>query len=320
MRFKLTTAVLCLGLLAGCASTSPPVEYKNNPQWSEARNVMEAAHIHGMTDLPYKKYQEAKEEALKKGMKLDTGPSLLGGTTFGALNYISPPTGFSSGAAGLMGVASWLLIGNDHPGLQSRIFVWMPMDTSSSPEDAQQRIIKLLDDAAEAAIRETHLPDGYTANTKTIQYDSPKRPIRFLNISGPDCDKEYMYCGYGALGGFSGIPQADIAPDFLGGSNAYVWHYIKYDHYFSHQIGQSKYLSIARDGRGFAKEWYAVFPDVEFFQAFTRHLPKWVYVYLAPQRWSGQVDGKYALPKYPVVINQGRVFYFIEPAPATALR
>jgi hypothetical protein len=39
---------------------------------------MEAAHIGGMQDLTYKKYRDAREEALKKGINLDTGPRWRG--------------------------------------------------------------------------------------------------------------------------------------------------------------------------------------------------------------------------------------------------
>jgi hypothetical protein len=284
MRIKIIAGTLCLVWLAGCASTPPPVAYKSNPRWSEARNVMEAAYITGIKDMPYKQYQEAKDAALAKGIKLDTGPSLLGGTTFGALNYMSPPTGFSSGAAGLMGLASWMLIGKDHPGTHSRILFWMPANNESGLKDATSHLHKIYTEALNTAIKEVRWPDGYTA--QLVNY--PGSTGIFVVITGGECSKEAanpkpvpptaLRCRYGKFLDLDNqaLPIAGIAPYFLGGGNAYVGQGIKYDQVFSYESTPSK---VKLSSAGIIHEWYAGFPDLEFFQSFTRHLPKWVYVY-----------------------------------------
>jgi hypothetical protein len=94
--------------------------------------------------------------------------------------------------------------------------------------------------------------------------------------------------------------------------NAYVWRWPAHSRgkYGLSQgllhVGISKVGMSDHTSRAHTETWYAGFPDLEFWATFTRHLPKWVYVYLAPQHWSHDVDG-YALPRYPVMINQGRV-------------
>jgi hypothetical protein len=318
MRIKIIAGTLCLVWLAGCASTPPPVAYKSNPRWSEARNVMEAAHIPGMQDISYQKYQEAKNTALAKGMKLDTGPSVLGGTTFGALNYMSPPTGFSSGAAGLMGLASWMLTSDKHPGLDSHIFAWMPDEGLASEDAALTKFYGILKEAITKTVNEFAWPDGYQASILGGVYSRYDNRINVM-ITGGDCDKAEILCGY--HGFIAPLPRHEPAPDILGSGNAYVFgrlpiegkHWliipgVSKSKVFNPEPGKPKSASNS--------VWYAGFPDLEFYTALTRNLPKWVYIYLAPQHWSIYDGTKYILPKYPVVINQGRVLYFVEPAPS----
>lgn len=318
MPHKLNAVILCATLLVGCAGASAPMAYRYDPSFSEARNVMEAGHIGGLQDLPYQKYQEAREAVLKKGIDLDTGATLAGGAAFGALNFISPPPGFRAGGAGLAGLAAWLLIDTTHPGTSSHIFAWMPADEASSPEQAKMKLYKIFKDALAAAIKDTSWPKGYSVNLKERAETSAKDgfvgEIEAV-ISGSDCDDNFVRCGY--RGFRTPLPRSETAPDFLGGGNAYVWRWPVEGRYWAIVPDQSK---SKVSSHGTTVEWYAEFPDVDFYEAFTRHLPKWVYVYLAPQRWSHDVDGKYVLPRYPVVVNQGRVLYFIEPVPTTAVR
>lgn len=318
MPHKLNAVMLCTALLVGCASASLPVAYKYDSRFSEARNLMEAAHIGGLRDLPYKRYREAREAAQNKGINLDTGPTLAGGAAFGALNFISPPPGFSSAGAGLAGFASWLLIDTTHPGTNSHIFAWMPVDEASSPEQAKMKLYGIFKDALAGAIQDTSWPKDYSVNLKERSETSAKDSFvgeLEVVITGGDCDKKFMRCGY--RGFRTPLPRTEMAPDFLGGGHAYVWRWPVETRYWAIVPEKSK-TKVSRQGT--TVDWYAGFPDIDFYKAFTRQVPRWVYVYLAPQSWSHGVDGKYALPQYPIVINQGRVLYFIAPAPAAATR
>jgi hypothetical protein len=309
---------LVTAFLVACASGGTTARYQYDPKQSETLNVMEAAHIGGMQDLPYQKFQEAREAALKKGMSLDNGPTLGGGAAFGALNYLSPPTGFSAGGAGVMGLASWLLIDTTHPGITSHIFAWMPAEEAASPEEAKMKLYDIFKDALADAIKETSWPKDYSVHLTDSSKTTPKDGFigEFaVVITGGDCDREFMRCGY--RGFRTPLPRTEMAPDFLGGSNAYVWRWPVENQHWAIVPDKSK---IKVTERGSTAEWYAGFPDLEFYTALTRRLPKWVYVYLAPQNWSHNINGKYVFSKYPVVINQGHVLHFIEPAPTTAAR
>jgi len=299
-------------LLAACAST--PIKYESNPNHSEAWNVTQAAGIWDLRDVPYKKYREAREEAIRRGQSPDQGPGIAGTATFAALNYMSPPTGFSSGGAGAMGALAWLAAPSDSYGASSKLLVWMPKDLALTPDEAAKEIAKTISEAMEQAMRETSLPKGY----RYAGFETTDRML-IARIEGPECNREGKRCGF--VISQPTWPIVNPAPDFIGGPGE-VWAWRARSHgsrkgMSQGVIGVLQSKGNVSDGKdwGYVKKWYAQFPDLNFYTALSKQLPGWCYIYLAPQRWSAMVDDKWILLQYPIMIHKGRVLYFVEPTP-----
>jgi len=309
---SLTIVFALAGTLIGCAST--PVKYEGDAKHSEAWNIARAAGIGDLRDVPYEKYAKAREDAMRRGQLLDDGPGVAGAVAFSALNYSSPPTGFSNGSAMLMGAIAWMGAPSKSHAINSGFFAWMPRHLAATPDEAAANLTALLVEKLKTAMAQTLLPSGY-------QYGEVEVTKYWLiaRIDGPGCDHGAHRCGFVITKPTR--PALYPAPSFIG-QQGDVWAWRAYSHGSYKGVTQgalgifpSKAEMSSTEDFSYAKTWAAGFPDLEFFKVLTKTLPTWCYVYLAPQRWSARYENRWVLPRYPVVISEGKVMYFVEPEP-----
>jgi len=312
---SLTIVFALAGTLIGCAST--PVKYEGDAKHSEAWNIARAAGIGDLRDVPYEKYAKAREDAMRRGQLLDDGPGVAGTVAFSAANYSSPPTGFSNGSAMLMGGLAWMMAPSESHAVDSRFFAWMPKAMAATPEAAEAKLHEIVLQAMSQAMQETPLPAGY----RYVGVETTKRFL-LVRIDGPGCDRQTKRCAF--IMTKPTRPSAYPAPTFVHDTNE-VWAWRAYPNGARNGVAQGQLFvlqskaEMSRPGDiAYPKTWSPGFPDLAFYLALSKALPEWCSVYLAPKRWSAQVDSKWTLPPYPVVLNQGRVLHFVEPAPPNA--
>lgn len=309
--------------LAACATS--PASYPYNPKHSEALNIARAAKLSDLRDVPWDQYQKARDEALAKGAKLDR-PSLAGPAVSGVATYLSkvrPLPGLGARTAGTVDVALMWLGKPDSASAQSRLIAWMPRDMARTPEEAQTRMTEILSSAIRSAAAETKWPTGKRVAPENIQVQKdPSKRVILVPISGGECDNELIRCMYPFFLG-NKPPRASLAPEVLGGGEAYEFTAIS-------SIDSTTWSSEGRSYRELStpkreipaldkvKTWRAVLPDVEFYSAISGRLPKWAYLYLTPADDRVSIpteDGRRAFLRFPVMLHRGQAMFFIEPDP-----
>ena len=107
----------------------------------------------------------------------------------------------------------------------------------------------------------------------SIKPKNPKDPSRAFITGGP-CDGAKARCSYVAR--VNNAPLAGVAPAMTGGRSAWVWHYS--DH--KSEVSAASLWRGASDNLT-GQDWL---PDFAVYQAMSKRLPEWVYIYLAPGR------------------------------------
>lgn len=309
--------------LSACATAPAPYPY--NPKQSEALNISRAAKLSDLQDIPWDRYQQAHDEALAKGVKLDR-PSLAGPAISGVATYFShvrPLPGLGSGAAATVDTALMWLGKPDSASAQSRLIAWMPRDMARTPQEAQAKMTEILNSAIRSAAAETKWPAGMRVAPEDIQVQKdPSKRVILVPISGGECESELIRCMYPFFLG-NKLPRASRAPELLGGGDAYEFT-------AGSSIDSATWSSEGRSYRELSgpkreipaldkvKTWRPVLPDVEFYGAISSRLPKWAYLYLTPadDRVSIPTDDvRRAFLRFPVMLHQGQAMFFIEPDP-----
>ena len=307
------------------ACVTAPAAYPYNPKQSEALNIARAAKLSDLRDIPWDRYQKARDEALAKGVKLDR-PSLAGPAISGAATYFSnvrPLPGLGSGTAATVDAALMWLGKPDSASAKSQLIAWMPRDMARTPEEAQTRMTEILSSAIRSAAAETKWPTGKRVAPENIQVQKdPSKRVILVPISGGECDSELIRCMYPFFLG-NKLPRASLAPELLGGNEAYEFT-------ATSSIDSATWSSEGRSYRELSapkrevpaldkvKTWHPVLPDVEFYSAISSRLPKWAYLYLTPADDRVSIpteDGQRAFLRFPVMLHQGQAMFFIEPDP-----
>lgn len=302
MKFKLIIALLASTLLVGCASS--PKMHKYDSKHSDAWNLAWPADI---------KIADAK---VPKNGPVAPERGLAGAATAGALTYLKPPPGFSPGIGAGLSALAWLTT-QEQVSQRSRIVAWVPKSQADSGEAAAKLFYELSTEALHQTMAEYPLPEGYSlAGYEEIPGMSPRYYIRRYAaiLAGGECsgrwrkdsDDKIVSCaiGFALSGEDSGMPgfntTEDVAPEVLGGYPAW-------------RVTATIFRGYT-DNRSGREEWKARFPEVEIFTEFSKKLPEWAYVYIAPGYNSiKNVEGKYQYLMFPLVIRQGEPLYFIRP-------
>lgn len=316
--------ILSSALALTACQTNPSKPYAADPGRSYAKNVMLAGGIGGdLRDVSWQDAKKAREKALAKGA-VDSGePSLVGAGAFGVVNYLAPPPGFSMAGAGVMGALSWMAVGSTDPSSAPHVIAWMPKSGATSTKSAQAEFAALIAAAMKKAVNNVQLPAGYSFGDITTTATGPfggtgEWTETTVVISGSRCSEPLMKCSFNIT---LKEPYDGFAPTGNGSYPAYSF----VAHGTAHEdhtgwIRQSAPVMSSNKASASVKSWSAILPEAEFYVALSRHLPDWVYIYLpGGQRVSRHTpDDKYSWLPYPVLLNQGSTYYFIQPEPVSA--
>ncbi len=298
-------------VLSGCAGNKG---YVSKTTYSFARNVTKAGGL-DVKDVSWEKVQKAREEALAKGAPVaDSGPSVLGAASYGVVHGLNMGSLLSGG----LGALAWMSVGNSvDPSVYNQVFVWMPKELAADPEIACDKIVGMVRDAYEKALSETKFPQGYSVSTELetrVVRERYKRTGYFGSVEGmKDSEIEIVYREIGPhrvmkpfrLTPVKVLPESGNAPDFIFSGSA--WSYR-----FPFPAGNT-----VLDLRPKKPVYLPELPDFEVWKRTSQFLPEWVSIYLSPMAGVSIADGEggFTFLKYPVVLHQGLVHYFIEPPP-----
>ncbi|HYG91095.1 MAG TPA: hypothetical protein VD978_33125 [Azospirillum sp.] len=282
----------------------PPYQPRTATE-SHALQIVNAANLLGLRDADVPKDASApsgSSELIKAG-------------AFGTLNYLSPPPGFTSVAAGALGFASFFLTGPsaEEASRTSTLLAWMPRSEAATAEEARQKLDTLVQHELAAVLAETSLPKGYSLDKQVRQWTLTPPGNNFSLttyqstqtiwfIRGGECSEPKVLCRYHVSLGLRPVERA--APAVLGGYPA--WAYIRNE-------GLSDIPPTffdQRESRGMIR---ATFPDMEVLQKLSARLPAWAFIYVAPDNmaYTSEATGKPTLMRFPVVLNKGKPLYFV---------
>ena len=287
-------------VLSACGSNP----YKSDPKQSEALN---AARAGGIASLQLKDVPREKiEQALKReGLDPDTEAAI--GLGFASAKYaglMAATPGISNLLGGTLFALDALFSRKHEPHLRRGNFAWMPISMAKDEEEAQQVMKEIL----VKAMIET-IGDHVRLVTEEVSYDptlAPSYTKTVYAVEGhPDCvpENENQFC---ELAITVDEPEVAYTPDFLGKGKSYRWSLHKNSprFYFFGVV----LMEHIRNGAKYVRH-VSEHSEVEFRRKVTERLPEWFFVYHPP--------GKKEKP-YPLVLNKGRILYFVEPADPNA--
>ena len=290
-------AVLSVALV-GCASAPKVYEstFQENPRYSRAMNVLMAAgYVDDPAKSPIRDAPQAKvAQAAKSGG--------LGGldVAYAVSSALAPPPGIGFGFGLGMGVVSLLAPSPVEPLSRSMVIAWMPRSEASDPNQATAKLQAQLKQALEEAIRE-RLPAPFTVGPPI-----PKHPARFAIAGGP-CNEKGHQCVLQAAVHSASQRQA-WRQGCSGGGSAWTWHPIGRP---SEVMAATFWPSVTVSG-DWTKPHRDWLPDLAIYQDWSKRLPEWVFIYLAPTTPISLGNGQGFL-KFPVVLNKGEALYFVSP-------
>ena len=288
-------------LTTACASNPVLV-----PKYSDALNIMRTEYpTVGLRDVSYEKYLKTKE----KFGKSSNGDTLATETL--ALTVLDgfDPAFFGSGILDSFG--------KQNPQKTTHFLIWMPVEDSKVDKKAAgDKMYNMLRDAIIKAARSVYGKDWVIQPERTFlpdkKYDAKKfSPIR-LSREG-----EEFYLLFSSSRGIY-KPKVKNAPDFLGNVKSYIWNRIDgfNNFYLVPHTCQRYKCMVEHRGLLNSKECRRLpkikgQPDLRLYQETSRNMPCWFFVYVAP----GKSYLNSQMVKYPVVFNQGKEYFFIEPSP-----
>ena len=264
----------------GCSTT--PTAYK--PQDSYALNVARAAGINA----------KLSDAELPEDSVSNITDSAGFGFAMAASGYNTPIPGFSASQMAGMNFAAWLLA-PEADSARNSLIAWMPESIAqNSPKEA---LADLLLDAASRAVREL----GFT-------------PVQEIAKGGTDKTGIGIYV--------TGRNDGICLDNLHGKSNCWISFAIR-------DAELVKPPAVLPDRQGLS--WFFdpsanvysrfVFPknhpgfnELELLLATSRHLPEWIYFYIAPNKVFAGVDQPI---RVPLIIQQGRIHYFVKSAVAS---
>ena len=226
-------------------------------------------------------------------------PGGLGGldVAYAVSSALSPPPGIGFGFGLGMGVLSLLAPSPVEPLSRSTVIAWIPRNQASDLNETTSKLQGQLAQALDEAIRE-RLPAPFTVGPP-----NPKHPAYFVS-EGVPCNEQGHPCVLRAA--VHAQPAAAMAPGILGGGSAWVWHPIGRPS----EVLAAPLLESTRISGDWTKPHWDWLPDLAIYQDWSKRLPEWVFIYLAPTTPISLGNGQGFL-KFPVVLNKGTVLSFV---------
>ncbi|MFC1337400.1 MAG: hypothetical protein G8D89_16460 [gamma proteobacterium symbiont of Clathrolucina costata] len=275
-------AIGCLaGMLGACAST--PVSF--NPDESKAMNIARAGGI----DFKLKDTEVPKDTV--NGIVDSAGY----GFAMAASGYNAPLPGFSRGEMASMNFAAWLL-SPEAQSSRNSMFAWMPKEYVGSDEEPVDKLADLILEATGEVVEEM----GYEA-AKSIANggkDKSGLAVYFRVKDKPEdehCKNSPTRSTCWISFGIRDPKSRSKSPNFVGTSGG--------SYFFNPSSGVYSSYKFPQENTGIN--------ELEFLQKLSAKLPEWVYFYAAPGKLYFGPDQEM---KIPVIVNDGKVLYFVKPA------
>lgn len=274
VRFLFTLGLV--GILGACAST-PPAPF--NPQESKALNIARAAGIDA----------KLKDVEVPKDTVNNITDSAGFGFAMAASGYKAPIPGFSPNQMAGMNFTAWLLA-PEADSARNSMFAWVPeTEANGKPVD---HLADLLLEAASKGAKDM----GYTPKQTIAKGGTDKSGVGvyLMDGDGSTCQNkgEFSTCWIGFA--LRDPDKESDAPSFVGTSGD-NW-------FFDPSANVYSRFVFLKDNQGLN--------ELELLVATSKYLPEWVYFYAAPNKI--KFNSEESL-KIPVIINQGKVLYFVRP-------
>jgi len=264
------------------ARRKKPITY--NPNNSKALNIVTAAGMnYGLKNVP-----------VPKDTVTDIRNSKTFGTAYGLASYYSPSPGLSSSGSAGLAVLSWALLPKT-PAARNSIIAWMPENVGGkNKKEALDKMADLIIEATEKAANELE----YITSVYIPKNGTDKRGL-VINLVNPDTKKcsvtppdTKSYCNI--IYKVRHPHKIENTAHYVGSST--TWFFDPMESGYTAPIFINKY--------GFQ------FNQLEIMIAVSKHLPDWVYIYLAPNEVD--ITDKENL-KMPLILNKGNVHLFVKP-------
>jgi len=290
--------IMMVALITTACASNPVLV----PKYSDALNIMRTEYpAVGLRDTPYRKYLKAKEEFGKSSNGDTLATETLALTVLDGFD----PAFFGSGILDSFG--------KQNPQKTTHFLIWMPVeDGKVDKKAAGDKMYDMLRNAIIKATKTVYGKDWIIQPEQTFvpnkKYDAKKfSPIR-LSREG-----EGFYLLFSSSRGIY-KPKVKNAPDFLDNVKSYVWNRIDgFNNFYLVPYTCQRYKCMIELNSKECRRLPEIKgqPDLRLYQEISRNMPCWFFVYVAPEK--SCLDGQ--MVKYPVVFNQGKEYFFIEPSP-----
>lgn len=261
-------------LLSACGVAPVSVD----PMSSFALNVVTAA---GMD-------HRLKDKLLPKDTVSSFTDSAGFGLAYAASGYTTSLPGFNPTEVIGLNFAAWLLAPKP-PSARNSVIAWMPDNLAAG--GAEDNLADILLEGASQGVAAL----GYTAKKAIARGGTDKSGVAVYLLGGEGslCEEnKHGYSGCWINFGIRNAKQKGRTPEivgFKGGS----W-------FFNPAASSYSRFGFPKENNGLN--------ELEILVAVSRFLPTWVYFYVAPRK----INLGYEQPiKAPLIINQGKVHYFI---------
>lgn len=285
MRFLIIIIMFSVILVAAACAPKKPLTY--DAKNSKALNIVKAAGMeYGLKDV-----------TVPKDTVSDIRHSSGYGAAYALAGFSAPVPGISSLSAAGLNIVAWALQPKS-PSARNSVIAWMPEDIGGDREDkAAAKMSFILIEATEKAARDL----GYSP---AVGYHKVKQGRTGIVISLTDNNSEHCKLSTfpGDTTAYCNIvykvrhPQKNTdTVHFVG--NGVTW-------FFDPVASEFTAMMLDLKDKRMSK-----YNQLELLIATSKHLPEWVYFYLAP----GEVKiSEKEKIKVPMILNKGEIHYFIK--------
>lgn len=278
---KVATMFALSVAMVGCASTQ--ISHTYNPNNSRALNI---AHAGGIT-----RGIEDAEVPKDSTYKLDN--SYLHGAAQAGVGVLTASTlGLTDLAGGVLGLLS-VISRAPHPGERTSAFAFMPANMAASPEEASVKLKQIFRESFDKTFKELKVTSLESVESKLVKHN-----VVFgfgsKETACPDFSHEKT-CSIGYV-----ISE----PKLMQNLPENKWLIPSDNYYFFSASPDYKYTRFRLLTHDYPT------PTFKIFTEFSKNLPDWVYIYVAPKTLKDD-QGKDI--QVPFILHKGNVELFVKP-------
>lgn len=208
-----------------------------------------------------------------------------------ASSFLAPPSGINGSVSGGVALASWLLAPAD-PATKNRIFGWVP---KSFTDDPQNYLAEALSLAFQKGLNDLKMGNILTTevHVKNNQYIAKSVSIHneIIDCKPTDANLNETNCFIVTM---TGKPKSVKSPPGFLGITGEQW-------FFGRDLQNGATFIFNKKVNNLN--------EIEILQAVSKHLPKHIYIYAAPDKV--KLSGGKKLT-HPVIFDQGEVLLFVK--------